>query len=66
MQQWSVTQWQRDLIVSHVKLSETGDGAKIHLTAALEIAERLMAEGKLAPVDHWMVDELKQRLAETE
>ncbi len=59
------TQWQRDLIVSHVKLSASGGDAKIHLAAALEIAERLMAEGKLAPADHWMVDELEQRLAQT-
>jgi tetratricopeptide (TPR) repeat protein len=57
------TQWQRDLIVSHVKLSESGSDARRYLEAALAIATRLAGEGRLAPVDAWMVEDLRQRLA---
>ena len=58
--------WQRDLIVSHVKLSalvpDKAD-ARTHLTAALGIARALQAAGRLAPVDAWMPADLEQRLA---
>jgi hypothetical protein len=57
------TEWQRDLIVSHFKLSESGSDARHHLEAALAIATRLAGEGRLAPVDAWMVEEFRQRLA---
>jgi tetratricopeptide (TPR) repeat protein len=56
--------WQRDLIVSHVKISEAVPGeAKVMLTQALAIASRLRDEGRLAPRDGWMPDELSRRLA---
>ncbi|MEM7302574.1 MAG: hypothetical protein AAF468_15955 [Pseudomonadota bacterium] len=58
-------EWQRDLIISYVKLSQVEQNAVGRLQQALEIAERLMGEGRLAPRDHWMVDDLKQRVATT-
>jgi TIR domain/CHAT domain/AAA ATPase domain len=56
--------YQRDLIVSCVKLSEALPGdARKYLPRALEIASRLRTEGRLAPTDHWMIDDLGRRLA---
>ena len=56
-------EWQRDLIVSFVKLSEvTGD--RSYATRALEIARSMQARGTLAPRDAWMIDELKRRAGE--
>ena len=60
------TQWQRDLIISHVKLAVAGGEAASHYRKALDIAEWLEAEGKLAPVDVWMVDDLRVRLKTAE
>lgn len=58
------TQWQRDLIVSNVKLSEvTGDRA--YVAKALEIAQAMQKRGTLQPRDAWMVDELKRMLGVT-
>ncbi len=59
-------EWQRDLIVSHVKLSQAGGDARAHLTAALRIAEAMAAKGILAPVDAWMLGDLRERLAKLE
>jgi tetratricopeptide (TPR) repeat protein len=56
-------QWQRDLIVCHVKNAEASSD-KANLSHALGIAEAMQAKGILAPVDDWMIDELKRRLAE--
>jgi tetratricopeptide (TPR) repeat protein len=54
------TQWQRDLIVSYVKLSEvTGD--KAYVSQALDIALAMQERGALAPRDAWMIDELRKR-----
>lgn len=54
------TGWQRDLIVSYVKLSEvTGD--RSYATKALTIAQTMQQRGTLQPRDAWMVDELKRR-----
>lgn len=61
--------WQRDLIVSNVKLAEIAGQAgettvaRGHYRAALEIAMDLQARGRLAPADAWMVGELEARLA---
>lgn len=53
------SEWQRDLIVSYVKLSEvTGD--KTYVTKALQIAQTMQKRGTLQPRDAWMVDELKR------
>ena len=54
---------QRDLIVSYVKMSDTfpkqGWAGK-----ALAICEALANEGRLAPADAWMLEELRKRAAE--
>src|SRR5271165_3592531 len=56
--------WQRDLIVSCVKIAEVyPDQARAMLTRAGAIANRLRDEGRLAPVDAWMPEELARRLA---
>jgi tetratricopeptide (TPR) repeat protein len=60
----SNTDWQRDLVVSCVKLSVADPPrAKINLLQAKTIVERMQREGRLAPRDQWMLDELKERLA---
>ena len=52
--------WQRDLIVSFVKLGEvTGD--KAYVAQALEIVLGMQKRGILAPSDAWMIEELKRR-----
>jgi hypothetical protein len=52
--------WQRDLIVSLVKLSEaTGDRA--YARKALDIAVGMQQRGVVAPRDAWIVAELKRR-----
>jgi hypothetical protein len=57
-------EWQRDLIVSCVKISENDPPeAPKRLSQALEIARGLQAQGRLAPVDNWMPDDLARRLA---
>jgi tetratricopeptide (TPR) repeat protein len=57
--------YQRDLIVSWVRMSEIDAvRAREHLSRALDIARRLYDEGRLAPADAWMVDELARRLGE--
>ena len=61
--------WQRDLIVSNVKLAEIAGraggsaAAQGHYQAALEIATDLQASRRLAPRDAWMVTNLEARLA---
>lgn len=58
--------WARDLIVSNVKIAQSAGDSELvqrHYAAALAIAEQLAGSGRLAPVDAWMVDELKSRLA---
>ncbi len=58
------TEWQRDLIVSGVKLAATDpSAAQSHLSRALAIARTLQSQGRLAPVDAWMIDDLTERLA---
>jgi hypothetical protein len=64
--------WQRDLIVSNVKLAETragsgdGQGAVAHYRQALAVARELAGSGRLAPADVWMVGDLERRLAAAE
>jgi tetratricopeptide (TPR) repeat protein len=62
--------WQRDLIISHERLAATQEQlpgreaeAASHWAAALEIARRLATEGRLAPADGHLVEELEQHLA---
>ena len=56
--------WQRDLIVSCVKIAEVFPAeARVMLTRAGEIANRLRDEGRLAPADAWMPEDLARRLA---
>ena len=56
--------WQHDIIVSCVKVAEVFPGeARAMLTRAGAIANRLRDEGRLAPVNSWMPDELARRLA---
>ena len=57
--------WQRDLIVSCVKIAEVFPGeALVMLTRAAAIANQLRDEGRLAPADAWMPEDLARRLAE--
>ena len=61
-------EWQRDLIVSNVKLAEVADAedrasdAAAHLRTALDVADQLAQGGRLAPVDAWMHGDLRRRL----
>ena len=62
--------WQRDLIVSNVKLAQIAqekasvEVATNHYVEALRIAEMLEEQGRLAPADAWMVEELRRLIAE--
>jgi len=57
------TEGQRDLIVSYVKVAEAEPtAARAQLSRALDIARTLQSEGRLAPTDAWMIDDLTQRL----
>ena len=58
------TEWQRDLIVSHVKIAEHGGNAVAEYDAGLRIAQSLQEAGRLRPIDAWMVDDLERRLSE--
>ena len=53
--------WQRDLIVSNVKLNQV-TGEKSYLQQALAIAEDMQAKGILAPADAWLIDAIKSEL----
>jgi tetratricopeptide (TPR) repeat protein len=56
--------WQRDLIVSYVKLAGIDQtGARTFLTQAQQIAEQMQQRGQLAPRDLGMLGELAKRLA---
>ncbi|MBY0332173.1 MAG: hypothetical protein K2X49_16055 [Acetobacteraceae bacterium] len=56
-------EWQRDLIVSCVKLVDAEpEAARSWLARALAVARALRAAGRLAPVDAWMPAELERRL----
>jgi len=60
----SNTDWQRDLVVSYVKMSEILPDEFIPYTQkALDIVEKLSAENRWYPEDHWILDMLKKRLA---
>ncbi len=62
-------QWQRDLIVSHVKLAELAEARRRHRDAvdhyieALGIARELASTDRLAPADAERLPELDRRLA---
>jgi hypothetical protein len=56
--------YQRDLIVSYVKMSGNEPAeARAQLLRALSVARSLQSRGRLAPADAWMLDELARRLA---
>ena len=55
-------EWQRDLIVSYAKLAEAEPGGG-WWAKGLAVAERLGAEGRLAPRDAWMIDMLRKKAA---
>ena len=56
--------WQRDLIVSYVKIAEADPPqARTMLTRALEVANNMHSKGILAPRDAWMPDDLARRIA---
>ena len=57
------SQWQRDLIVSNVKLAELGDDAKQRYQKALGVARKLKDDEHMQPVDFWLIGELEKRLA---
>jgi tetratricopeptide (TPR) repeat protein len=65
----SNTEWQRDLIVSNVKLAEVATAQDDAATAAgryraaLAVAEGLAEDGRLAPRDAGLPEELRRRLA---
>lgn len=54
---------QRDLILAHTRLAETGRNPRANLAAALAIAEALEAAGTLAPADASMPARLREALA---
>jgi len=56
--------WQRDLIVSHVKIAQLDPSeARAMLTRAAEVASQMQSHGQLAPRDAWMPDGLARRNA---
>ena len=58
--------WQRDLIVSCMKLSEAAPAeASAHLARALGIARALADTGRLASRDAWMIADLERRLRDS-
>jgi hypothetical protein len=54
--------WQRDLIVSYAKLAEVEPGAG-WWAKGLGVAEKLAAEGRLAPTDAWIPEYLREKAA---
>ena len=54
--------WQRDLIVSYAKLAGMQPGAG-WWAKGLAVAEKLASERRLAPVDMWMVEDLREKAA---
>lgn len=52
--------WQRDLIVSYVKLSEISKNES-WVKKALSVALKMQERGILAPRDSWMIEELQRR-----
>lgn len=56
---------QRDLILAHSRMAEMGVERRANLKAALAIAERLEASGRLAASDANIPGRLRQALAET-
>ena len=54
---------QRDLIVSYAKLGSVLPGQG-WWARGLAVCERLVAEGRLAPADQWMLQELSRRAAD--
>ena len=54
---------QRDVVIGHFKLAEDGAQPLLNMSKALEQAQLMQSQGILGPVDQWMIDDLKQRLA---
>jgi hypothetical protein len=56
--------WQRDLIISCVKLAGIDQTvARTFLARAQRIVEQMQQRGQLAPRDLWMLDDLAKRIA---
>jgi hypothetical protein len=56
--------WQRDLVVSCVKVAETDRSqAKVMLLRAAEVAHQMQSRGLLAPRDSWIPGEIARRIA---
>jgi len=57
-------EWQRDLVVSYVKLAGIDrTSTRSFLTRALEAEREMQRKGQLAPRGLWMLDDLAQRIA---
>ncbi len=56
---------QRDIIIGHFKLAEDGDEPAANYAKALAQAEAMQAQGILGPIDQWMIDDLKKRVADS-
>jgi hypothetical protein len=54
--------WQRDLIVGYAKLGGMQPGAG-WWAKGLAVVEKLTAEGRLAPRDAWMVEDIREKAA---
>ncbi|HKI03328.1 MAG TPA: hypothetical protein VKK31_15220 [Thermoanaerobaculia bacterium] len=52
----------RDLILDHIRLGSL-PGGEIHWSEALRIALDLQSQGRLAPRDAWMIEDLRQQVA---
>jgi response regulator RpfG family c-di-GMP phosphodiesterase len=59
----SNTGWQRDLVMSLVRLAEAAPHlAREHVIRALAIVTSLAETDRLAPSDAWMIEDLTGRL----
>jgi hypothetical protein len=56
--------WQRDLLISHVRLGQIGEDPYEHFSAALAIAVMLRDSDRLAPTDAWMIEALQSMVAQ--
>ncbi|NJN05550.1 MAG: hypothetical protein HC814_02940 [Rhodobacteraceae bacterium] len=62
--------WTRCLALSNMKVAEVAelcdsvDVARNHYAAALRLVQTLAAQGRLAPLDGWTLEDLRWRIAE--
>jgi tetratricopeptide (TPR) repeat protein len=55
--------WLRDVITGHYSLAMAGDDPVPHFERALQIAEMMEADGRLAPADAYIPGALREALA---